>query len=315
MKRIIKRVAIGLALFLVLGVSALAVAVVVRENRTFDAPYPEIAASTNPEVIERGRYLATGPAHCVDCHAAPGVPRTAEPHLVGGLAFELPIGTIYTKNITPDPTTGIGRYSDKQVARLLRYGVHPSGRAVMPFMPFANLADEDLTAIISYLRSRPPVENLVPQDSFNFLGRAAKAFLLEPEGPKGTPLATAPSGPTVERGEYIANSIANCNGCHTKRSLRTGAPIGVTFAGGLEIDSHSEPGKKFITPNLTPDPATGHITAWTEEQFVGRFKSGAVVHSGTPMPWASFGNMTEDDLRALYRYLRTLPPTPAGKDL
>lgn len=315
MKRIVKRVAIGLVLFLVLGASALAVAVVVRENRTFDAPYPEITASKDPAVIERGRYLATGPAHCVDCHADPNVPHTGETHLTGGLAFDLPIGTIRVKNITPDPTTGIGRYSDKQIARLLRYGVHPSGRAVMPFMPFANLADEDLTAILSYLRSRPPVENLVPQDDYNFLGRAAKAFLLEPEGPTGTPPATAPSGATIERGQYLANSVANCNGCHTKRSERTGAMIGVTFAGGLEIESHTEPGKKFITPNLTPDPATGHITTWTEEQFVARFKSGAVVQSGTPMPWASFGHMTDDDLRALYRYLRTLPPTTKGKEL
>src|SRR6476659_3095464 len=107
MKKILKRVAIGVAVFLVLGTAAVAVAVVVRENRTFDAPYPEIHASREPAVIERGRYLVTGPAHCIDCHGTVG-DLSAERHLVGGLAFHLPIGTVYARNITPDKQTGIG---------------------------------------------------------------------------------------------------------------------------------------------------------------------------------------------------------------
>ena len=313
MKRILKRVAIGLAVFLVLGISSLAVAIVVREDRTFDRPYPEIAASTDPAVIERGRYLVTGPAHCAECHATPGTPPSAEPHLTGGVAFHLPIGTIYSRNITPDATTGIGRYSDRELARVLRYGVRPDGRAMIPFMPFANLSDDDLTAVLSYLRSRPGVEHDVPASSYNMLGRAAKAFLLEPSDPTGTPPAHSPAGATVERGKYLANSVANCNGCHTRRSLKTGEQLGVTFAGGMELESHTHPGVKVVTPNLTPDPATGHITQWTEEQFIARFKSGAVVVEGSPMPWKTFSRMTDDDLRALYRYLKSLPPARKGQ--
>ena len=314
MKRIIKRVAIGLAVFLVLGITTLAVAVVVRENRTFDAPYPDISASTDPAVIERGRYLVTGPAHCVDCHAANGKRGTElEPHLAGGLAFHLPVGTVYAKNITNDPNVGIGRYTDKEIARILRYGVHPSGRALLPFMPFNNMADSDLTAVISYLRHRPAIDHRVPDNDVNLLGRFAKAFLIEPVGPTGTPPTTVTPAPTIEYGKYLANTVANCNGCHTKRSLRSGEQLGVTFAGGMEIESHSAPGTKFITPNLTPDPTTGHITAWSEEMFVARFRNG--VPTASPMPWVSFRNMTDDDLRALYRYLRSLPPSKLGQSL
>jgi mono/diheme cytochrome c family protein len=180
-------------------------------------------------------------------------------------------------------------------------------------MPFANLADDDLVAVLSYLRSRPPIEHEVPTSDYNFLGKAARAFLLEPEGPAGTPPAHAPSGPTIERGKYLANTVANCNGCHTNRSTKTGKQLGVTFAGGMEIESHSQPGTTFITPNLTPDEATGHITKWTEDVFVARFKAG--VATASPMPWDTFRNMTDDDLRALYRYLRSLPPARKGQEL
>jgi mono/diheme cytochrome c family protein len=312
MKKLLKRLAIGVAVFLVLGTAAVAIAVVVREDRTFDAPYPEIHATTDAAVIERGRYLVTGPAHCTACHGAVG-DHSVEPHLVGGLEFELPVGSVYARNITPDVHTGIGRYTDPELARVLRYGVHPSGRAMLPFMPFNDMTDEDLTAVISYLRSRPAVDHLVPPNSFNFLGRAAKAFLLEPVGPTKPIRASVAPGPTIERGEYIANTIANCNGCHTKRSLRTGAAEGVTFAGGMTVESHSAPGTTFVTPNLTPDPKTGHIYAWSEDVFVARFKNG--VPTASPMPWGNFKQISDDDLRALYRYLRSLPPARLGQEL
>jgi mono/diheme cytochrome c family protein len=312
MKKIGKRLAIGVAVVLILSTTAVAIAVVARENRTFDAPYPEIHASTDLAVIERGRYLVTGPAHCIECHGAVG-DTGAERHLVGGLAFELPIGTVYARNITPDLNTGIGRYTDPQIARVLRYGVAPSGRAVLPFMPFNDMTDEDLTAIISYLRSRPAIDHHVPASDYNLLGRAAKAFLLEPQGPSKPVRAHIERGPTVEYGEYIANTVANCNGCHTRRNLRTGAQEGVAFAGGMTVETHSASPKKFVTPNLTPDPKTGHIYAWSEDAFVARFKVG--VDTGSPMPWQTFSRMSDDDLRALYRYFRSLPPARLGQDL
>lgn len=312
MKKLLKRLAIGVAIFLVLGTATVAIAVVVRENRTFEAPYPDIHASRDPAVIARGRYLVTGPAHCGACHGAAG-DTGAEPHLAGGLAFHLPVGTVYARNITPDTTTGIGRYTDPEIARVLRYGVHPSGRAMLPFMSFANLSDDDLTAVISYLRSRPPIDHAVPATDLNFVGRAAKAFLLEPVGPSGPVRKHVAPGPTIEYGEYLANVVANCGGCHTKRSLRTGEPVGVAFAGGQTLESHGAPGTTFVTPNLTPDPTTGHIQAWSEDVFVARFKN--AVPTASPMPWGSFRQMSDDDLRAIYRYLRSLPPARTGQEL
>jgi mono/diheme cytochrome c family protein len=312
MKKLLKRFALGLGLLLVLGTTALAVAVKVREDRTFEAPYPDLHATNDPAVIERGRYLAMGPAHCVGCHATPGV-TGEQPPLAGGMMFDLPVGKFYTRNITPDQKTGIGRYSDPELARVLRYGVHPSGRAMLPFMPFNDLSDDDLVAVISYLRSRPAVEHAVPDHDFNMLGRIAKAFVLEPHGPTRAIRKRVEIGPTAEYGEYLVKTVGNCNGCHTRRSLRSGEAIGVELAGGMELDSHAAPGTKFISPNLTPDPATGHIRAWTEEQFVARFKNG--VETASPMPWGTFKNITDDDLRAIYRYLMSVPPAAQGQDI
>jgi hypothetical protein len=153
----------------------------------------------------------------------------------------------------------------------------------------------------------------VPENDFNVIGRAAKAFLLEPSGPTAPPSPRVTPAATAEYGEYLANTVANCSGCHTRRSMRTGEQLGVAFAGGLEVESHSEPGTKFVTPNLTPHPETGHITQWSEDVFVARFKNG--VATASPMPWDAYRNMTDGDLRALYRYLRSLPPARTGSAL
>ncbi len=310
MKRLIKRLAIGLTLVLVLGTATLAVAVAVRQNRTFDAPYPDLHASTDRAVIARGRYLVTGPAHCADCHAADG-DHSDEPPLVGGHAFDLPIGTVYAPNITPDDSTGIGRYTDPEIARALRYGVHASGRAVLPFMPFQDLADDDLVAVLSYLRSRPAIDHAVADSHYNVLGRAAKAFLLEPRGPSRPIRAHVEPGETIAYGDYLANSVGNCVGCHTRHSLRTGEQLGVPFSGGMPIDSDAD-GTSYVSVNLTPDPGTGRITSWTEDAFVARFRN--ATRTASPMPWQRFRHLSEPDLRAIYRYLRSLPPTPIGQD-
>lgn len=215
--------------------------VVLRANRTFDAPYPDIHASTDPAVIARGRYLVTGAAFCTSCHGQLDPATSApvlevEPHLTGGIAFHLPIGTIYAPNITPDKTTGIGRYTDPEIARVLRYGVHPSGSSTLPFMPFTDLSDDDLTAIVSYLRGRPAIEHAVRAAELNLIGRVANALVIEPRGPMKPIRAHVPSGPTAEYGEYLASSVANCRGCHTRSDRRTGEVEGVSFAGGSALE-------------------------------------------------------------------------------
>ena len=291
-------------------VATVVIAVLVLERRTYDPGFPAIHASSDPAVVARGRYLVHGPAHCTGCHGDPS--RKAdfdagrEGPLSGGVEFHLPIGTIRTANITADRETGIGNMRDEEIARSLRFGVGRNGRTLVPFMPFANLSDEDLTAVISYLRTQAPARNPVTIRSLNPLGHLVAAFVLKPQGPSGPVPAQVPAGPTVAYGKYLVHSVANCAGCHTNRDMRTGAFTGPMLAGGLQMESHDVPGRKFVTPNLTPHAGTGRIASWTEEIFLARVRTGKGAE-GSPMPWLHFSRMSDDDLRAIYRYLGSVP--------
>jgi mono/diheme cytochrome c family protein len=287
----------------------------VRANRTVPAPYPNIHASTDPAVVERGRYLVEGPAHCGECHGAvepKAATRLGRP-LVGGQEFELPVGTFRVPNITPDPETGIGRLKDEELARMIRYGVMPNGHTALPFMPYADLCDDDLTAIISYLRLQKPVKHAIPEHDVNALGRIVQAYVLQPKGPSHTPRKSLTPSATAEYGEYLTHNVGNCVMCHTKIDFRTGAFEGPEFGGGALHDAQYNPKKQFVTPNLTPDPRWGWLQGWTEDAFVARFHGGR-VHHDSPMPWESFQTMTDTDLRAIYRYFQTLPPAATGPD-
>ena len=140
-------------LFLVLGIT---LTVMGRQQIKYDRPYPAITASADTNVIMRGKHLVFGAAHCADCHSKTNADSLLklgqDVPLTGGFMFDLPVGKLYSKNITPDKETGIGNYTDAEIARALRYGVHPDGTVVFDFMPFHNMTDEDMTAVISYLR-------------------------------------------------------------------------------------------------------------------------------------------------------------------
>src|SRR6185295_16326108 len=110
----------------------------------------------------------------------------------------------------------------------------PDGHAALPFMPYANLADDDLTAIISYLRAQKPVRHAVPEHDINQLGRVVQAFVLEPKGPTATPPKSVPPEPTAAYGKYITHNIGNCVMCHTQLDFRTGKFTGPLFGGGAE---------------------------------------------------------------------------------
>jgi mono/diheme cytochrome c family protein len=293
----------GLSLGVLLA--GLALVVTGLSLRRYEAPLPALRASSDPALIERGRYLAFGPAHCATCHAPPGA--TGEAALSGGMVFDLPIGIFRPANLTPDVETGIGGSTDAELARALRHGVSRDGRALMPFMPFADLSDEDLVAVLSYLRSRPPVKQVVRQHQENLMGRVVEALLIRPAGPTSPPPARVAAGPTVAYGRYLANAVGNCAGCHTERNEVTGAFVGAPLAGGLHLESHTHPGIQFVTPNLTPDATTGRLAGWTEDLFIARFRL-ARGAEGTPMPWPQYATMTDDDLRAIFRYLGSLPP-------
>jgi mono/diheme cytochrome c family protein len=283
-----------------------------RWDRTFEAPYPAIAASTDPDVIAYGKYLVYGPMHCAYCHTTKASREAVDAGeiipLSGGYSITIPPGTFYAPNLTPDPETGIGGRTDGELARILRHGVRHDGRAAVPFMEFQDTSDDDLIAVISYLRSQAPVRNAVPDHRITFLGKALLATVIKPVGPNGSPPAHAPEqAPTVERGEYVAITLAQCAACHTERSLRDGSYLGTPFAGGMVFPIEGNEEVVAVSSNLTPDPETGIMAGWSEDRFVERFQSGVGVKD-SPMPWGPFARMHEDDLRAVYRYLQTLEP-------
>jgi mono/diheme cytochrome c family protein len=277
--------------------------------RTFDAPYPDMRASTDSAVLERGRYLVYGPAACAYCHVVrqqwKPLDRGDMLPLTGAHVFPLPFGQIYSANITPDPDTGIGRRTDGELARILRYGVRADGHVAVPLMEYDGLADEDLAAVISFLRSRPGVRHVVPAHDLTLLGRGLMALAIEPFRPASPP-THAPSGVSVARGAYLALKVSACVSCHTNRNGR-GELVGPPFAGGQHMDVAADATKVYVTPNLTPDAKSSVIGQWTEDVFIRRFRQGELV-DGSPMPWGAYGRMTDDDLRSVYRYLRSLPP-------
>ena len=289
-------------IILLLLVIVLTATVMLRQNLTYARPYPAITASADSATIARGKYIIFGPGHCADCHTTKNndslIDLGKEVPLSGGHLFELPVGKLYSKNITPDKETGIGNYTDAEIARALRYGVHPDGRAVFDFMPFHNVSDEDMTAIISYLRSQKPVVNKVPAHDLNVLGKVINAFLIKPVGPVGEPAVSVKPDTTAAYGEYVAISMAGCYNCHTQRDL-SGQFTGEPFAGGNEIEG-------FITPNLTPD-SSSRIFGWSKKNFVDRFRMKKVIHN-SPMPWNSYRRMNDNDLEAVYHFLQTVKP-------
>ena len=309
MKRFLKIVKWTGIILLVL-IAGATTTVMLRQNLKFDGPYPDIKSSKDSAVIARGKELVFGPAHCADCHSLQNSDSLfalgQEVSLSGGYPFELPIGKIYTKNITPDSTTGIGRYTDKEIARALRYGMGADGSAYFDFMPFHNTSDEDLSAIISYLRAQKPEKKEIPANSYNTVGKIVKAFLIKPVGPNGDVPVSVKRDSTEGYGKYLSINVANCSGCHTNRDLMTGAYTGELFAGGLEIDG-------FVTPNLTPD-SSSRIYVWDQQQFIQRFREGKKLDK-SPMPWNSFKRMSDADLVAVYKYLKTLKPMKTGQPL
>jgi mono/diheme cytochrome c family protein len=319
---IVRGVAV-LAGLLVLAVAALAFYVFRTWDRTYDTPMPSVTRSTDPAVIARGEYLAYGPAHCVECHVASGeeyfsVAAGQRPALRGGLRMPIgPLGTLYSANLTPDPETGIGRYSDGQFARMMRYAVRPDGRAsIPPLMPFGELSDEDFVAILSFLRAQRPVRNAVPANQWTLMGKVVKSLssTFKPRREVHPPASAPAAQPTRERGEYLARYVSNCIGCHTPRDPMTFAANGPEFSGGFEMEPAALPGANpsiwFRTPNLTPAAGSG-LTKFPDRQtWVARFRVGGRQHAGSPMPWEAFATMSETDLAAIYEFLRGLPVSP-----
>lgn len=321
----LKKIIFGILILLIVVIGGFVVYVQLNWDKQYDIPYPNLQVSTDPEIIERGKYLVHGPAHCSNCHVSSVAEMIAADAgenipLRGGVEFPLgPIGTLYTKNLTPDPTTGIGRYSDAEVFRMMRHAVKPDGTATLSvLMPFWDMADEDLVAVVSYLRSMEPVSNDVRQNEWTFMGKAIRmvASSFQPiENPKPYPKAP-PMEATIERGEYLSRYVANCVGCHTNRDPMTFEAIGPEYGGGMEFEPFTElhvmlgedPELWLRTPNITPSPNSALSKFKNVEEWKERFRKGRQIKI-SPMHWGPFSRMSDEDLEALYLYLTSLEPS------
>ena len=320
----IKKILLGLLALILLIVIGAFVYVQTSWNKTYDVPYPDLQTTTDSAVIAHGAYLVKGPGHCTGCHVASfddliRADRGEEVALQGGVRFTLgPLGAVYPANLTPDQETGIGRYEDGELFRMMRHVIKPNGQSTLtPMMPFWNMADDDLVAVVSYLRSTEPVRNPVPESEWTTMGKVVRTMastfkpVLDPDPPAKAPAMA----PTVERGSYLAYSVANCVGCHTPRDPMTFEAIGPEFSGGMEFEPFPELHEALgvatdlwaRSTNLTPSP-TGVLGKFpTLEAWIQRFREGRII-AQSPMDWGAFGNMTDTDLEALYLFFKSLDP-------
>ena len=259
------------------------------------------AAAETPE--ERGAYLVQGPAGCGNCHTPLGPEGPVWSKDLGGrLVEESPAFTAYAPNITPGGP--VADWSDAELARAIREGIRPDGSVIGPPMPFSmyrGLSDEDLGAIVAYLRTVPAVENIVPASTYN--------IPLPPAyGPPVGTVSAPPRAVTAEHGAYLAGPVAHCLECHTPMGPQ--GPKIDTERGRGGVEFHG-PGGVSVAANLTshPDGLAGYSDAEVLAMITeGQRPDGSPMLP--PMPYGYFARMTPEDAAALVLYLRTLPPLP-----
>ena len=266
---------------------------------------------STPEQIARGKYLARA-ADCAACHTAPDSPAMA-----GGAALESPFGSLYGSNITPDPDTGIGKWSADDFYKAMHDGTAPGGHQLYPAMPYTSyraMPREDVDAVYGYLMSLAPVKQADKPADLHFPYNMRfgvyfwKLLFLKDE----LPAASAGSSPDWQRGRYLSNALGHCGECHTPRGKLGQMDLGAQLAGA--------PLGRWIAPDITP--AALAARGWTEPDIATFMKTGIAPEG------SAFGEMhmvvalstqhlTDADLRALVRYTlgdRPLSPQPAKED-
>lgn len=253
-------------------------------------------------LIKRGEYLVNGPGACSNCHATrnPDLTITEGMEFSGGFHIVDPAFDVYSANITPDKETGIGGWTDEQIIKAIREGVDPEGKVIFPPMPsptYNNMSDDDVKAIVAYLRTLKPVKHQVGESTWNIPQQAMPPA-------KG---AAAPSdSDPVAYGGYLVNAVGHCFECHTPMGP-TGPDEAKVGAGGMLITL--APGVTAMTPNITPDPDTG-IGKWRDDEIKAAIVAGIRPdggHISPPMPVQWLANMTPEDLDAVVAYLKTIP--------
>ena len=262
--------------------------------------------SVTPALIARGQYLIQA-ADCAACHTIPGGKAFA-----GGYPFKLPFGTMYSSNITADPETGIGGWSDDDFIRALHHGVAKNGRHLYPAFPYTSytlMSRDDAVAIKAYLFSLPVVR--APQKPNNFpfpfnqrwgITFWNAVFLKDHRFEPKSDLS-----PQENRGAYLATALGHCAECHTPRNIAFGLKSGQEFAGAVLHGWHAY--------NITSDKQFG-VGAWTDQELAAYLNTGHANGHGSasgPMGEAvenSLQYLAPQDTAALVAYLRRVPARP-----
>jgi mono/diheme cytochrome c family protein len=300
MKKWPRRILLGGTALVALGVAAGVTVYAMSESRfgrLYDVAGMQLRVSGDPAQVERGRHLATALAKCTDCHGAD----------LGGTVMmeDGAMGVLAASNLTAGRGGVLSRYDDRQLEAAIRHGVAPDGRALllMPSAEYQHMSDEDVAAVIAYLRTVPPVDRELPAPKAGPIARAllvtGKMPLLSAEliDHRAAAPAVAAAGVTAEYGHYLAQ-VGGCFSCH-----------GPALTGGI---THGPPGSPPST-NITP----AGIGAWSEADWFAAMRTGKRPDGrdiADAMPWRAMARMTDDELRALWLYLRTVPAaeTPAG---
>jgi mono/diheme cytochrome c family protein len=254
--------------------------------------------------LARGKYLAVA-ADCEACHTADhGKP------FAGGRPFDTEFGTLYSPNITPDPETGIGSWTDAEFLRAMHEGIGKDGENLYPAFPYAAytyLTEEDVLAIKAYIFSLPPEKNVAPGHTLRWpynqrgLMKLWSAFY----NPKERFQPVEGQTPSWNRGAYLAEALGHCGDCHTPRTALQSLDNRNKFAGGMA--------EGWRAYNLTSDKESG-IGTWTQEELEQYLKTGHTMNRGSafgPMAQAvhlSFQNLTASDVSAIVEYVRSIPP-------
>lgn len=256
-----------------------------------------VAHAASPHEIARGAYLVSI-GICDSCHT----PKDAEGrsikemHLAGGHR----VGGLLSSNLTPDPDTGLGKWSDEQIIASIRNGVRADGAPVRPPMGvffYRNISDEDIHAIVAYLRTVPPVKNAVERAPAR-----GPSPVYEPVTAVGSPDVKD----QIRHGRYLGETIAHCVQCHTPRI--NGSPDTARYgAGGNTYTARG--GGTVLAPNITPT----RLASWSDDQIKAAITKGVRPDGGqlaAVMDFDLYARMTEADLSALVAYLRSLERHP-----
>ena len=269
---------------------------------------PSAASGRDAKLVERGAYLANSIVACGNCHAQRDKEGRPLPELglSGGFVFDEVVFKAYAQNITPDPETGIGNWTEAQIVRAIREGIRPDGSLIGPPMPiefYRGISDDDAKALAAWLRAQPPVKNVVPKSVYR--------IKLPPSygPPIRQKIIAPPRSDPVRYGAYLAGSLGHCLDCHTPWVNGTSDMTRVG-AGGNPMKG---PWGISIARNLTPHE-TG-LKGWSDAEIAvaireGKRRDGSPLRP--PMAFDWYRNIDEQDMTALIAYLRSLTPLPLG---